>query len=272
MNVCLFLLSLYPAAGLQEPPAPRTFPPLKTVEREKLDKALFQMRSAKTAKARGEARAAVAGAAAVPACLQAFAKFDAERLADLRGVLDQVLVAADLDLALAEAGPTAAPAARYYVARRLADSPREDGAELLHPLLADADPELAYQAARGLALRGDARAVAVLHAAVRDRWKEGEKALREDLAAVPRGPLSAAASATVQNGDRDQRLAGIRLFSLIGTKEHARVLRPALDDPDQQILLNAINACRAVVDGAPPLERPSSPQIIEQVQLWKGKL
>ncbi|TAH34540.1 MAG: hypothetical protein EYC70_16530 [Planctomycetota bacterium] len=278
MNLILAALALCAAALQgQEKPAPearRAFPRLKPPEQERLEQALFQMRSAKTAEARAEARAAVvaAGAGGVPASLRAFAKFEAERAGELRGVLDKTLAEADLDLALAESGPKAAPAARHYVVRRIADSRRDDALKHLAPLLQDADAETAFQAARGLALRDDTACVPVLHSAVRARWKDEEALLRAELAQVPRGALSAPVSGLVGVGAREDRLAGIRLFALVGVREHARVLRAALDDTDQQILLNAVNACRAVVDGEPPLERPSSPQLIEQVQLWKSKL
>lgn len=255
-------------------PAPRQFPRLTPTDKARVDLNLYTLRAGKTEAARAAARAVLVscGAGAVPPSLAAFDRFPGERVGELRAVLDRILAEGDLDLALAECGPKAPPAARAYVARRVADSQREDAAVLLRPLLSDRDAAAAYEAGRGLLARGDPAGLPPVLGAVRLLWKQDEARLRGDFASFPRGPVSAAAAELVRASAAEDRLAAVRLFGLVGAPQHARVLKAVLDDPDQQLKLNAINACRAVVDGAPPLERPSVHQIIEEAEAWKGRL
>jgi len=96
--------------------------------------------------------------------------------------------------------------------------------------------------------------------------------VRDSFRGLPRGPLSGAVLPLLRRPDRAERLAAIRLFGLVGFRDHARVLKPLLDDPDRLVKLAAINACRAIIDGEPPLERPSVFRDIELAREWKERL
>ena len=103
-------------------------------------------------------------------------------------------------------------------------------------------------------------------------WAEQADAIRADFAAVERGPMSSKAAQLANSGRRKEQLAGLHLFELLGVKEHAALLLPALGESDTSLRLAAIDACRAAIDGDPPLERPSMTEIIERAEKWKKRI
>ncbi len=252
----------------------RAFPRLSLSQRHAAEEALLTLRTGRTPETRAAAADALVelGSGVVPSCLAYFRRIGAERAPLLREVLDRALAEADLDLAWKALGRKADPAARAYLVRRWADSSRKDAGTFLAKALADPDPEVRWQAARGLAWRGEKGAVPVLHTLLQERWDQDRDGVVTDFRGLPRGPLSGAVLPLLRRPDRAERLAAIRLFGLVGFRDHARVLKPLLDDPDRLVKLAAINACRAIIDGEPPLERPSVFRDIELAREWKERL
>lgn len=270
------LLAIAPCA--QEPAAPppkKDFARLSGLQHKAAQEDLVALRRAEKEEARLALRARLValGEGVIPALFEAAPKSsEAGRFGDLAAVLDAVLVEADLHLAWRLLKKTAPAELRIHLARRWADSARKDAAEFLAPLLADPTPGLAYQAGRGLLRRGDRAGVPAVLEALRTRWTKEAATLRADFAGLERGPLADLPREPLAANNYAERLLGVRLFELFGVKEQARLLMPLLGESDTTLRLAAIDACRAVVDGAPPLEKPSMTQIIEEAEAWKKRL
>ncbi len=283
-SLTLLLAAPPPAApALQDPaPAPaenppEPFPALRGRDKESAEKALLTLRRGKTPKQRQEAARTLAaiGRGAVPLILKGAFRFDEERMPELLAALDGCLAEADLGLAWKEhegLGKKRVPALRRHLVRRIADSGCKDAVQRLLLLLEDEDPGVAWEAARGLAWRGRREALPVLHRGILERWSREHERIRADFAGLPRGPLSAAASSLLSRGSRDEQVAAVHLFELLGVAEHAGLLRRALQNSDYNLRLAAINACRVVVDGDPPLERPSVFEQVEMARTWEERL
>jgi hypothetical protein len=195
-----------------------------------------------------------------------------ERLAPLLLVLDQVLVNDDLKLAWSSLRKKAPPSIRMYVIRRYADSDRKDAPAFLKEHMKSESPTMAYEAARGMVLRGDQEALATIEQQISTRWLKEAAVLRADFAEVNRKPLSAALTPWLSRTRLKEKLAGLRMFELFGIEEHAKLILPFLSESDTSLRLAAINACRVVVAKEEPLGRPSMTEIIERAETWKAKL
>ncbi len=71
--------------------------------------------------------------------------------------------------------------------------------------------------------------------------------------------------------DRKIKVAVMRMLAGCGDKDSASIVRPYLDDEDNQIRVAAINALRGIVDGAPPIENLSAFEAIEEAKKWKTR-
>ena len=258
-----------------KPPPKQAFAKLSGSQRKQARGALAALRGGRTVEARAEGYATLQelGEGVVPLLLGDWAALvEAERLAELQTLLDALLAADALHLAWQEVASAAPGAARAYVVRRWRDSDRKDLLEFLGARLADADPEVAYAAAVGLLRRGDTRGWQPVVDYVTEHWVARAAAIRADFAGLERGPLTGRAAAALDARKRTDRLAGLHLFELFGVPEQAALLMPALSESDTTLRLAAIDAARAVVDGAAPLERPSMTEIIERAEAWKKRI
>ncbi len=260
-----------------EKKAPRKFPRLTPARKKKAGQALVSLWRAKKEEDVAGAREALieAGPAVVPLCLGYFSRLaekNADRVPELRAVLDKILVEKDLDLAWKATGKKTGLGARLYLARRTADSKRKDAAGWLEPLLKETAPGLVYEAARGLAWRGSRSALVPLRDYIRGNWTREHGRIRKDFEGFPRGPLSAPALPLLKAKDPKDREAGVHLFELVGIREHARSLQESLLDTDNQIRLAGINACRVVIDGKSPDDTLSVFQIISKAETWLQRL
>ena len=70
----------------------------------------------------------------------------------------------------------------------------------------------------------------------------------------------------------DQTVAGLRLLAGCGDASALAAVGRHLDSSDNSIRIEAINACRGIVDGDPPLARLSAFEAIEVAKKWKGRL
>lgn len=272
------LLCFLPTAAAQEPEAPppkKEFARLSGLEQKAVQEDLVALRRAEKDEQRAEARARIVayGEGAIPFVFDATPKtIEAGRFADHAAILDALLMDDDLHLAWGLLKKKAPEELRGHLVRRWADSAREDAVKFLTPLLADAAADIAYQAGRGLLRRGDRAGAPVVLDAMRKRWTKEAATLRADFAGLERGPLADLPRESLASSKLQERLLGIRLFELFGVKEQAKLLLPVLDESDTTLRLAAIDACRVVIAGEPPLEKPSMTQIIEHAEAWKKRL
>jgi hypothetical protein len=213
------------------------------------------------------------GEAAIPMCLDATDRMEKVGRADaIRQVLDSILIDDDLALAWKSLRKKAPASVRVYLTRRYADSARKDAAAFLKPLLASENSAQAYEAARGLVLRGHTEPLAKIESEVRSRWLKESATFRADFAGVNREPLSAAVTPLLNGTRLKEKLAALRMFEMFGIKEDAPLLAHFLSESDTSLRLAAINACRVVIAEEAPLDRPSMTEIIERAEVWKTKL
>jgi len=276
--IATFLLLLVPApAAAQEPPPPpkKEFARLNSVELKEVQEDLVALRRAEKPEAQDEVRARLAGRgeAIVPAVLDAAAQYvEAGRFRDVEMLLTGALTDADLHLAWKLLKKKSPEPLRAHLTRRYADSAREDAVPFLTPLLKDEMPPVAYEAARGLLRRNDRAGLPLVLEAMRTRWTKEAAVLRADFAGLERGPLADVPREHLNSTKLPERLLGLRLFELFGVKEQAKLLLPMLSESDTNLRLAAIDACRVVIGGEAPLEKPSMTQIIEHAEIWKKKL
>lgn len=221
----------------------------------------------------GVARLIALGEAVIPTLFSSVKRMEsADRLEPLWKTVDALLVDEDLPLAWSLLKKKSPDALRRYLLRRWADSSLEDTADFLKGFIDHEHPDLAYEAARGLARRGFVEAVPAIEAQVAKHWLKEADRLRADFAGVERGPLVAAIMPLMERPFPKEKLAGIRMFELFGVEEQARALAHFLSESDTTLRLAAINACRVVVAKEEPLGKPSMTEIIERAEAWKAKL
>ena len=213
------------------------------------------------------------GEAVIPLCLDSVARMEkVSRLDPLWACLNGVLVDDDLKLAWTSLSKKSPDAARMYLLRRYSDSTRKDAADFLQLMMASKAPAVAYEAARGLVLRGNQDALSIIEEHIQSRWLKEAATFRLDFAKVNRQALSSALAPWLKRTRLKEKLAGLRMFELFGIPEHIRLVAPFLAESDTSLRLAAINACRVVVAKEVPLERPSMTEIIERAEAWKAKL
>lgn len=105
----------------------------------------------------------------------------------------------------------------------------------------------------------------------RDDWGDWGSAVRTALEGA-RGPEASAAVVATLAGERRATVAGLRLLAGCGDASALAAVGQHLDSSDNSIRIEAINACRGIVDGDPPLARLSAFEAIEVAKKWKGRL
>ena len=223
--------------------------------------------------AQGIAQVLEIGEAAIPLCFDSVKRMAvANRLDEIYQCLDTILINNDLELGWKHVKTKHDDALRIYLVRRWADSNLKGSEKFLTEQMKSENPALAYQAARGLALRGIASSVPAIEAEVAVKWLKEADRFREDFAGIERGALVSAITPLLQRKRFKEKLAGIRMFELFGVEEQARLLAPFLSESDTTLRLAAINACRVIIAKEKPLQRPSMTEIIERAEVWKAKL
>lgn len=275
--IATLLLGLAVAPLVQDPPPPpkKAFARLTGVQQKAVSEDLVALRRAEKEPEREAARQRLiaVGEGVVPYVLDASKQYlEAGRWDDVTVLLRATLTEADLHLAWAHLKKAAPEPIRAHLVRRYADATREDAVQFLTPLLLDPQVSVAYEAARGLVRRGDRAGLPAVQEAMRSRWTQEAARLRADFAGLERGPLADVPPTFLASSKIQERLLGLRLYELFGVREHAKLLLPALSESDTTLRLAAIDACRVVIGGEPPLDKPSMTQIIEHAEAWKKKL
>lgn len=258
-----------------EKPKKRKLPKLRGTAKRTTADALLTIRRAKKpddVKAAADKLKGV-GEAATLELFRAFERIEAEdRRAVLNEVLDAVLPDKDLDLAQAAAGAKAIQPIRHYLSRRWRKTAREDAGKFLRDWVADTDPDVAYQAAIGLLRRADEAGLAPFLAEVEARWPKRSKDYRGDLDGIERGPFSMSLTAAFHRGSDANQLAALRAFELLGHPDHVFALKRKLDSSEPRTREAAVNACRVVIDGDPPLLNPTVFDLVQLAEAWKARL
>ena len=223
--------------------------------------------------AEGVAQLLELGEAVIPLSFDAVKRIEGTgRLETLWTVLDTLLIDDDLELAWSIVKSKHPDALRVYLVRRWANSDLKDSEKFLSKNMVHENPEIAYQAARGLARRGIASAMPAIEVQVSEKWLKESARIREDFAGIERGPLMAELTPLLKRKRFKEKLTAIRLFELFGPEDQIAVLAPFLSESDTTLRLAAINACRVIVAKEEPLDRPSMTEIIERAEAWKAKL
>lgn len=104
-----------------------------------------------------------------------------------------------------------------------------------------------------------------------DAWGKRGAEIRAALLGL-RGTEAATRAILMLAGDRPSVVTGLRILAVCGDKSQAAVLRPHLDSSDNSIRVEAINACRGMIAGEPPLLTLSAFDAIELAKKWKERL
>jgi len=135
-----------------------------------------------------------------------------------------------------------------------------------------AEPDELYAAALCAASTGSIAGLEVLHAAAQKNWERRGVEIRAAVAGA-RGPEATKVEVKkLEGADQKQKVAVLRMLAGCGDASALPPIRKYLDDDDNQIRVAAINACRGIVDGDPPLEQLPVFEAIETAKKWKDRL
>jgi hypothetical protein len=129
-----------------------------------------------------------------------------------------------------------------------------------------------YVAALVVSSAGSLEALDVLLSRAEKRWREHAVELRTALEAVRGEPATQRVVEELEDATDAHTLACLRLLAGCGTKSALARVRRLLDSEHSQIRIAAINACRGIVDGAPPIDKLSAFDAIEMARDWKRRL
>ncbi|HIK60585.1 MAG TPA: hypothetical protein EYF98_07825 [Planctomycetes bacterium] len=103
-------------------------------------------------------------------------------------------------------------------------------------------------------------------------WKERAAQIRGVLNGLRSAALDKALLGHLKATDRKQQSAALRLIAAGGTPATLSAVAPFLDSGDPTLRIDAINACRVLVAGEPPLDRIPVFEAIELAKAWKARL
>ena len=220
------------------------------------------------------------GAAAVPPLLKALGKEkNEEALERIESVLEGV-TAIDQTRLLAKELDDKSQRVRIWVYRRLAVFPdtelSKDAVARLDKLKKKgdkADPDELYAAALYTLSTGEIAGLDVVYGVAKDSWKRHRDEIRIAARQVRGTMATTALLARLNGGDRAEKVAALRLLASCGDRDAAvPVIVPLLDENDNSIRVEAINALRGIVDGDPPLDKLPVFEAIEKARKWKERL
>lgn len=255
------------------------WPELTRSARKEVARDVARLRAARTPEMTAGAHAdlVAAGAGAAPELFRALGKERQEAARErLEGVLAAVLAPEHAGL-VAQHFEEDSAAVRAFALECAATwrEPRiRDAAEAALARVREAkrpDPRERAAAALCATACGSTDGLEVLLEVARTDWKRRGEALRAALESV-RGPEATARLGAHLQDDRRTTVAALRLLAGCGDASARPLVRPLLDSSDNSIRVAAINACRGIVDGAPPLEKLPVFDAIERARAWKERL
>ena len=135
-----------------------------------------------------------------------------------------------------------------------------------------ADPDERYAAALAAASVGSTAGLEAIFEASLKRWDRRGVEIRAALEGVRGAEASKFVLEKPKDADRKQKVAALRMLAGCGDKPSLGSVKPYLDDNDNQVCVAAINACRGIVEGAPPQEQLPVFEAIETAKKWKEKI
>jgi hypothetical protein len=218
------------------------------------------------------------GAAAVPLVLERYGKEkDEAALERLRAVLLEITKPEQMRL-LAQEFPHRDPLHRTFALWRCAAFPDKSIQPLaeaawtrVQKLGDKADPDERYAAALCATASGSLVGLDAVLATAQKSWPKKGVEMRVALESV-RGPDATKALVGKLGGERKTRIAALKMLAGCGDKTALPVLKPLLDDDDNEIRVVTINALRGIVDSDAPLEQLSAFEAIEMAKKWKGRI
>lgn len=133
------------------------------------------------------------------------------------------------------------------------------------------EPDERYAASLCMASAGSTTGLdALLEAAIKSWDKRGVE-IRAAIEGI-RGPeASKHVLDKLEGADQKMKVGVLHLLAGCGDKSALPAVRGFLDDDDNQVRVAAINACRGIVDGAPPEEQLPVFEAIELAKKWKER-
>ncbi|MCC6782687.1 MAG: hypothetical protein IT457_07565 [Planctomycetes bacterium] len=134
------------------------------------------------------------------------------------------------------------------------------------------DEELVFCADLALAALQDKEALARVIEVCHTQWRERGEFVGAVLPKARGREMASWVIRQMRPNDERSRVTGLRLLRSLATPEYAAAIANYLDSGESSVKREAINALRAVVDGAPPIEELSVFSAIEQAKQWKERL
>ncbi|MEM7310892.1 MAG: hypothetical protein AAF682_29755 [Planctomycetota bacterium] len=273
-----------PEAGQEREDVERleAWPELPKDAKKGLKTQIERLRKARTEEMGRSAHAELVamGAGAAPQLLVKLGKEkDEAAAARIEAVLAAVTGAAHTRLLAAEFGHRS-QAVRIWTLERVAGFPdagtREAAESALQRAGKVAEPEKADRrehlaAALATTAAGSLEGLEHLHARARKAWGKHGARMRAALEGV-RGPDATRAVSAKLSGDREAKIAALRLLAGCGDDGAKARIKPFLADNDNSLRIAAINALRGIVDGDPPLERLPVFEAIELAKKWQARV
>jgi len=128
-----------------------------------------------------------------------------------------------------------------------------------------------FAAALASAAGGSLKGFDLLGELASKHWGEEGEAVRTALEGV-RGKEASTLCASGLNGERRAVVQSLRMLAGCGDDSILMAVGKHLANTDNSILVEAINACRGIVDGSLPLPRLSAFQAIELAKEWRARL
>jgi hypothetical protein len=148
----------------------------------------------------------------------------------------------------------------------------EEAWKRLEKLGDKADPAERYAAALCTASAGSVVGLDVLHDAGLKSWERRGEEIRSAIEGA-RGPEATQIELKkLEAADQKQKVAVLRMLSGCGDASALPSIKRFLDADDNQIRVSAINACRGIVEGAPPEEQLPVFEAIEIAKKWKERI
>ena len=135
-----------------------------------------------------------------------------------------------------------------------------------------AEPEEVSVTALLLTSTGDLSQLERVIARAQERWVQESTLLREVFASLRGSQVGGLLGAGLKDAPRQRASTLLRLLAAAGTRDQLSFVAPYLEQNDNTLRVDAINACRAIVDGDPPLDRLAVFEAIEMAKKWKERL
>lgn len=279
---CLGALALTAVGFAQDAPS---WPDLPKAEEQKLT---LRIRRLETTEGEANAtalRETVAfGAAAVPHLLRRLAlpKPSPNAIAGVRSALDQLVTDEHGDLILPLLDERALETRRWaahWIAHHVDARYRDRLAALVaepeegkpKPKVAP-DPEIAFHANLALAALKDRDALLKVMEVCHTEWQSRAPVVAAVLPRARSSEMARFVIGEMQPDDERSRVTGLRMMRYLAPKDYAGAMIGYLDAGEASVKREAINALRAIVDEAPPIEELSAFTAIQEAKKWKERL